>query len=254
MNRSVVAVVLWCVVRARVALRVAATLPLAVLCAAPFAILSAQGTSGRSFPLGLHVGIPQGEFAENVAIAGGLGGGAIFPFAGVLGFRAELGVMIYGAETRRVPLGGGALGLIDVDVTTTNAILGGNIGLELGVPGPYVRPDIGGLIGFSAFTTSSSVSGSNSADEAFASSTNSSDAAFAKTVIAGLYIPVGSGGTVIDIGARYNWNGEEVEYLTPGDITEDINGDIVLNPRRTRADLLTIVIGVSVRPRRMMSK
>ena len=195
---------------------------LSLLCVAPRAVVSAQETAGPSFPLGVHVGIPQGEFAENVAIAGGLGGGA--------------------------------LGLIDVDVNTTNAILGANIGLQLGVPGPFPRPYVGALIGFSAFTTSSSVSGSNSADEAFASSTNSSDAAFARTAIAGFYIPVGSRGTVIDLGARYNWNGEEVEYLTPGDITEDINGAIVLNPRRTRADLLTVVIGVSMRPRRMMSK
>jgi len=214
--------------------------------AAPLSSLSAQEDYRPSFPLGLHIGLPQGEFAENVNFAGGLGGGVIFPFGGVLGVRAEVGFMVYGSETRRLPLGGGALGLIDVDVTTTNAIFGGNIGLQLGVPGPSITPYVGGLIGFSAFTTSSSVSGSNSTDEPFANSTNSADAVFAKTVIAGLYIPVGAGTMTLDLGARYNWNGKEVEYLTPGDITEDAFGNIVLSPRRTRADLLTIVIGITI--------
>lgn len=212
--------------------------------------LAAQETSGVSFPLGLHVGLPQGEFAENVDVAGGIGGGVIVPFGGIFGFRAELGVMIYGSENRRVPLGGGALGLINVDVSTTNSIFNGGIGLQAGVPGPRVRPYLGGLIGFSAFSTSSSVSGSNSADEPFASSTNQSDVAFAKSLFGGLYIPVGSGSTVIDLGARYTWNGKEVEYLTPGDITEDVGGNVVLSPRRTRADLLTIVLGVTFRPSR----
>lgn len=215
---------------------------------APLVALDAQETSGPVFPVALQVGIPQGAFAENVAIAGGASGGVILPFAGILGFRAELGFMIYGSETRRVPLGGGALGLINVDVTTTNVIVGPNVGVQLGVPGPYLRPYIGALIGFSLFSTSSSVSGSNSSDEAFASSTNSSDGVFAKTVIAGLYIPWGAEGATIDLGARYNWNGKEVEYLTPGDITEDVGGNIVLNPRRSRADLLTIFIGITMPP------
>jgi hypothetical protein len=109
-------------------------------------------------------------------------------------------------------------------------------------------PYLGGVIGFSAFTTTSSVEGSNSADEPFATSTNSSDGAFAKTAIAGLYIPLASGRAMIDLGLRHTWNGRKVRYLTEGDITEDVNGDIVLTPRETRADILTIVVGVTIRP------
>ena len=96
-------------------------------------------------------------------------------------------------------------------------------------------------------------SGSNSADEPFASSTNYSDGTFAKTAYSGLYIPLASGRTMLDLGARYTWNGERVRYLTEGDIIEDANGDPVLTPRETRADLLTIIIGVTIRtggPRR----
>ncbi|MCE9603084.1 MAG: hypothetical protein K8S21_12845 [Gemmatimonadetes bacterium] len=210
--------------------------------------LSAQ--SSVTIPVSLNIGVPQGAFAENVSIAGGFGGGVIWKVGGPFALRADLGVMIYGSERRRVPLGGGALGLISVDVTTTNSIFGGSIGGQLGVPGPTVMPYVGGMIGFSAFTTTSSVEGSNSSNQPFASSTNSSDFTFAKSAIAGLYIPVGRTGTVhLDLGVRHTWNGERVRYLTRGDITEDINGDIILSPRESRADILTIVLGVTMAPK-----
>ncbi len=201
-----------------------------------------------SIPLALQIGLPQGEFADNVALAGGVGGAGLWHATPWFGLRLELGVMIYGSETRRVPLGGGALGLINVDVTTTNTIFGGGIGAQLGVPGRRITPYLGGTIGFSAFTTSSSVEGSNSDAEPFASATNSSDGVFAKTALAGLYIPLARGAATLDLGIRYNWNGERVRYLTQGDIIEDVNGDIILTPRETRADLLTIGIGVAIRP------
>lgn len=221
--------------------------PLAVAAALLLAAPSLSAQSRVAVPIGLQVGIPQGAFAENVELAGGLGGGVLVRMAGALAFRADLGVMIYGSETRRVPLGGGALGLINVDVTTTNTIFNGAIGAQLGMPGATVMPYLGGMIGFSSFTTTSSVEGSNSADEPFASSTNSSDATFAKIALAGLYIPVGKSGNVkFDLGARYTWNGESVRYLTEGDITEDGSGNIVVSPRETRADLLTIVLGVTI--------
>lgn len=210
-----------------------------------------QGASGgpstRSIPLALQIGLPQGEFAENVAVAGGVGGGVLWKVGGIVGVRAEMGVMIYGSDTRRVPLGGGALGLIRVDVTTTNTILNGGLGAQLGVPGRSFSPYVGGTIGFSSFTTSSSVSGSNSSDEAFASSTNLSDGTFAKTLLGGFYLPLGSGNVMLDLGVRHTWNGDRVRYLTEGDISEDVNGDVILSPRETRADLLTITLGVTLR-------
>lgn len=203
-----------------------------------------------TIPISLNIGVPQGEFAENVRIAGGAGGGVLWKVGGPVGLRADIGVMAYGSERRRVPLGGGALGLISVDVTTTNSIFGGSIGGQIGVPGPTVMPYVGGMIGFSAFTTTTSVEGSNSTNEPFASSTNSNDGTFAKTAIAGLYIPVGRTGNVrLDLGARHTWNGERVRYLTRGDITEDINGDVLISPRESRADILTIVLGVTIAPK-----
>ncbi len=210
----------------------------------------AAGAQGFSLPINLQLGIPQGEFAQNVNLAGGFGAGGIIAMNQWFGIRGQLDVQIYGAERRRVPLGGGALGLINVDVTTTNAIVGGALGVQVGMPGPSIRPYAGAMLGFSAFTTSSQVSGSNSTNEPFASSTNSLDNAFAKILYGGIYIPIGAGGSSFDIGVRHTWNGESVRYLTPGDLVEDGNGDIIITPNNTRADLLTITLGVTLRPGR----
>lgn len=224
---------------------------LALALAAP---LGAQDTNGNSrtseFPrsaiagVALHYGSPQGDFAKNVSAAFGVNGFFGWrlgrsPFA----VRADLGYSIYGSETRRVPLGSGPLGLINVDVNTTNNILVGGLGLQAGLPGTGVRPYAGGSLGFSNFFTTSSVSGSSQmSSEAFASSTNYSDGTFARTLFAGFYIPVGRSGGQVDIGARYHWNGE-ARYLTDDDISFDSGNNPVLSPRRSRADLLTIQVG-----------
>jgi hypothetical protein len=210
-----------------------------------------RGEASLFIPVALELGVPQGDFAENVDITGGIGGGVIFRLGGGIGLRAELGVNIYGSETRTVPLGNGPLGRITVDVTTTNTIFGGGLGLQLGLPSrKQVRPYVGGTLGFSNFSTTSSVKGTNSGDEDFASSENYSDATFAKSALVGLYIPFGQGKAMFDLGARYTWNGEEVRYLTEGDIVDNPTGPPTITPRRTRADLLTFRLGVTFAPGR----
>jgi len=223
--------------------RAAARLVIVGLFATP-AALPAQFIGA---PVGLQVGLPQGEFANNVAMAGGIGGAGLFGIGDFIGIRAGFDVQIYGSDTRRVPLGGGALGLINVDVTTTNFIFGGGLGAQVGLPGPSLRPYLGGMIGFSSFTTTSSVQGSNSDDVPFASSNNSVDNAFAKSVYGGFYVPIGAN-AMLDLGVRHTWNGESVRYLTPGDISEDpVTGNVILSPRNTRADLLTVTVGLVLR-------
>jgi len=218
--------------------------------AAPLAAQSYQGDGElpRALVLGggLHFGKPQGEFARNVDATFGLAG-----FVGVrlgsspFAIRGDLGYNIYGAKSRRVPLGSGPLGLINVDVNTTNNIVDGGIGLQAGLPGASVRPYVGAGIGFSYFFTSSSVSGTNqSTSDAFASSTNYDDATFAKTLFGGFYVPIGSNGAQLDIGARYHWNGD-ARYLTEHDISFNSSGNPVLSPHGTRADLLTISVGIA---------
>lgn len=235
--------------------RVLRSRAVALLAGLVLAPLTLGAQSSVTIPLSLNIGVPQGEFAENVKLAGGGGGGVLWNVGGPFALRADIGVMTYGSERRTVPLGGGALGLIMVNVITTNSIFSGSIGGQFGVPGRTVMPYMGGLIGFSAFTTTSSVEGSNSTNEPFAQSTNSNDATFAKTAFAGLYIPVGRTGNVhLDVGARHTWNGERVRYLTKGSITEDLNGDVQIFPKESRADILTIVLGVTIAPQGKRTK
>lgn len=210
------------------------------------------GPSRLTFPVAMQIGVPTGAFAEHVAVAGGIGGGLLWAISPTIGLRGDLGVQIYGSENRRVPLGSGALSLVDVDVTTTNAIFSGAIGVQVGLPPtlgktPYATPYGGVQLGFGSFVTSTSVSGSNTNNEPFASSTNLSDAAMAKTLYAGLYVPLRRSTALFDMGVRRTWHGRAVRFLTPGDITELPSGEVVLQPRESVAELFTLTIGVTLR-------
>lgn len=216
----------------------------AFLAAVPHSALQAQESSTRfAVPLHLDLGLPQGEFAQNVQIAGGFGGGFMFAIARHVALRAELDFMIYGSERRTYVVNLGPAGVVDVDVTTTNAIIHGGIGAQLGMPGPRTTPYLGGMIGFSNFSTRSRVEGFTNTDETIQEETNLSDNAASKSLYAGFYFPT-TGGLSWDLGVRYTWNGESVRYLTRGDIGDDGFGNVVLNPRETRADLLTVRIGI----------
>lgn len=210
----------------------------------PSAAQQAQESSTRfAVPLHLDLGLPQGEFAENVQIAGGFGGGFMIAIARHVALRAELDFMIYGSERRTYEVNLGPAGIIDVDVTTTNAIVHGGIGAQVGTPGPRPTPYFGGMIGFSNFSTTSSVQGFDTNDDEIDARTNLSDNALSKSLYAGFYFPT-NGMISWDLGVRYTWNGETVRYLTRGDIEDDGFGGVTLNPRETRADLLSIRLGI----------
>lgn len=216
----------------------------ALLVAVPPAALHAQENSTRfGVPLHLDLGLPQGEFAQNVQVAGGFGGGLMIAIARHVALRAELDFMIYGNERRTYEVNLGPAGIVDVDVTTTNAIVHGGIGAQVGTPGPRPTPYLGGMIGFSNFSTTSRVEGFDTNDEPIQERTNMSDNTLSKSLYAGFYFPT-NGGVSWDLGVRYTWNGESVRYLTRGDIVDDGFGNVVLNPRETRADLLTVRLGI----------
>ncbi len=218
----------------------------ALLLAPSAATLRAQASSTRfAVPLHLDLGLPQGEFADNVQIAGGFGGGVMIGIARHVALRAELDFMIYGNELRTYEVDLGPAGIVDVDVTTTNAIFHGGIGAQLGTPGPRPAPYLGGMLGFSNFATTSRVQGFDSNDEPIEANTNLSDNTVSKSLYAGFYFPT-AGGISWDLGVRYTWNGESVRYLTRGDIEDDGNGGVTLNPRETRADLLSIRLGITL--------
>ena len=167
---------------------------------ASIASITAVGTTDaqNAFPPSTFVGgavefgAPQGDFSRYVHGAFGIGGHLVQSLdeRGILALRAELNIMAYGRRTARQSLGGGALSLIDVDVTTTNSIAHGSVGLQLMAPIGTVRPYLTGGLGFSYFWTQSEIEGSDDNDSPFASTENFHDSGFATNWGGGLYIPL----------------------------------------------------------------
>jgi hypothetical protein len=196
---------------------------------------------------------PHGEFASYVTQAWGLTGHLVHALddRGILAFRAELGYLMYGQRTARQPLGGGALGLINVDVTTSNNIVIGGLGVQLMTPTGVVRPYATGTFGFSYFFTESSVEGINGGGGAagnFANSQNFGDGGFSTTFGGGLYVPlsVKSGPISLDIGAQFHQN-SDIKYLTKNSITfTTTNAPPVIRPVRSAADYVSFRLGFSV--------
>ncbi len=190
--------------------------------------------------------VPRGEFARNVDFGGGIGGSYLFGIDpdGIASLRADVGYVVYGSERYRTPLGGGPLGLVNVDVHTTNNIAIGGLGLQLAAPSGHIRPYATATAGFSYFFTESSVEGSSD-DSPFASSTNYHDGGFAWNGGAGVYIPVSHRRTVVslDLGVRWLDNGKR-DYLRDDGITFE-NNDVHLHPVRTEAKAVQFNLGVS---------
>jgi opacity protein-like surface antigen len=198
---------------------------------------------------GLLIAVPIGEFDDYVNVGWGLAGhfAVRLDRLGIVSLRADASFINYGTETRRVCFGGGVGCLIQLDMTTSNNIVSFAFGPQIAVPDGIIRPYIHGGIGFSYFATTSSVEGSDSNDEPFASTTNFDDFTFSWTAGAGLRIPLSRGSTPVslDLATRLLQNGE-VEYLREGSITSNPDGSIDLEPIRSEANLVKILIGVAI--------
>ncbi len=204
-----------------------------------------RGAVGASFAYGR----PVGDFLSYVDQ--GFGFDAFFRWnadrQGVLSFKLDGGLLIYGRETFRVPLSGTIGGRVLVDLTTSNNIIWMGLGPQLTLPTGFIRPYANAGIGFSYFFTESSVEGSNDDSEPFASTTNYSDAAFRYGFGWGLLIPFQTRSTdwAIDLGAIYHGNGQ-VRYLREGGIEDRPDGTIILHPIQSDANLLTYRLGFFV--------
>ena len=195
------------------------------------------------------IAVPIGEFDDYVNTGWGIDGHFRIHLdrQGIISLRADGSFVNYGNETRRVCFGGGVGCLIQLDLTTSNNILSFAAGPEIAVPDGLIQPYIHGGIGISYFATTSSVEGSDNNDEPFARTTNFDDLTFSWIAAAGLRIPLSRGRTpvALDLGARLLDNGE-VEYLREGSITTNPDGSIVLDPILSEANLVKILIGVSI--------
>ena len=100
-----------------------------------------RGPSRAFASVHLLVAQPLGEFNDYIDWGGGLGGAFLYAFdgQGAIGLRVDMAYVIYGHETKRVPLSP-TLGRIRVDVNTSNNIFVMGVGPQVMLPTGSVRP------------------------------------------------------------------------------------------------------------------
>lgn len=186
---------------------------------------------------------PKGEFAANVGHGFGFNLNGLFKldYKGYLSLRADAGGLQYGRERKDVSFFG-ITGRVDLQLETTNSIAWGSIGSQIMIPDGPFRPYANAAIAFTNFSTSSSLT--DSFGQELASNQNASDASRAWIFGGGFQIPVGSTGA-IDLGARYYYGGRAT-YLTKGDIVDNPDGSITVNPRNSKTDMVLWQLGFSL--------
>jgi hypothetical protein len=201
------------------------------------------------FGFGLMIGIPVGEFSENVNVAAGISGHLDFALGrSPISVGVESSVLWYGEESRDVPLQG--IPDLAVEVTTSNDIilLHGRVRAQKRLG--RVRPYADGLVGFIRLSTTSSFGGDVECvgtvctTEGGDSVTHISDYAFNAGGGVGVMFAFGASphSVRLDVSLRYLYGGA-AEYLPEG--FNPINAPPVLQPFRTRTDMLAVYIGLA---------
>jgi hypothetical protein len=195
----------------------------------------------------LIVGEPIGEFGEFV----GMGVGADFfgrlrlDSRGFLSLRGDLGFLIYGYDSERSCSGAAWCEALPRR-RTTNDIAFAGIGPELALPLRKARPYVNAFMGYSYFSTSSSVQHPWDFDPE-----EETDLMVDSTVSwglgGGIDLNLSRGRTPVDLnlGIRYHGNGT-VEYLTERDLVDNPDGSITLYPTVSEANLMSYHFGVSI--------
>jgi hypothetical protein len=190
------------------------------------------------------VGRPTGAFRQQVPHATGATGHLRLRLdpAGRFSLRLEGGYLNYGHESQRTCLANTPACRIAVNVTTANGILSGAIGPELSLPLGPVRAFAHGLVGASRFATFSGLGGGLlpdfvAADEHFG------DGGVVWGAGAGLSAPV-SRSVSVDVGASFQGHGRR-DYLIKGGVTDNPDGTLDFDVKRSRTNLLSFRIGVT---------
>ncbi|MEX0602212.1 MAG: outer membrane beta-barrel protein [Bacteroidota bacterium] len=217
------------------------------------AVASAQDFQGGANFL---IGIPQGEFRSTLDNTGiGLGVDfAYTPTASPFAFGAEFGFLLVGQETREEPFST-TIPDVKVDVTTSNNMVLGNLFVRVQPSSGLLRPYLEALGGFHYLYTDTKIENQRDGEEV-ASSTNFSDLAWSYGAGGGVMIKVYEpdpdeysepqiGELLIDFRLRYR-SGGKAEYLQEGSIRRE-GGQITYDVSRSKTDLLTVQIGVTIR-------
>jgi opacity protein-like surface antigen len=191
----------------------------------------------------LAISQPKGEFATNVPTGFGFDLTGMFKIdpKGYLNLRADVGGVQYGRETQQVNFPN--TGRVSLDLETDNRIGFGSIGAQLQIPDGWFRPYANAAVAATYFWTESSIK-DNDNSETIASTNNFDDWSRAWIFGGGVMIPFGRSIGALNLGARYHY-GARARYLREGDITDNPDGSININPRESKTDLVLWQVGVT---------
>ena len=191
---------------------------------------------------------PQGAFGRNVGLGYGVDGAYLLRLddAGIWSLRVSAGIVGYGDESRRAALGESVGGRVQVDVKTNNYIAPLSIGPQVTWPTGSFRPYVNAGIGGQAFFTESHLEGSTDRTP-FASTTNHSSFAASWALGGGVYMPVYSGNTKVelDLGMQYV-GGARARYLAAGSITDLPGAQISVKPLESATHLMIVRFGARI--------
>lgn len=192
----------------------------------------------------IDVGQPVGEFTQQVSNAIGLQAHLLLRLddRGNTGLRIQGGWLNYGFESEQVCLGATPGCRIEANVSTTNNILSLGVGPEFSVPLGVFRLYGHGLVGLSRFSTLSALDGGILPDFV-AADENFGEAGFFWSGGGGIQLSI-TKHAALDFGVAYQGHGRR-EYLTEGGITDNPDGSLNLDVKRSAADLFAIRIGFS---------
>lgn len=192
----------------------------------------------------LDVGQPIGEFKQRVSNAVGLQAHVLLRLdpKGNTALRLQAGWLNYGSESEEVCLGATPGCRIAANVTTSNNILSIGVGPEWSIPLGAFRLYGHGLVGVSRFATLSALGGGILPD-IIAADENYGDTGFFWSGGGGIRLSLNKQ-SALDFGIAYQGHGRR-EYLTEGGTTDNPDGSLNFDVKRSAANLVTIRIGFS---------
>lgn len=197
---------------------------------------------------GFVVGVPVGEFGDNVDGAGGFSGHADVALGdSIVSLGVEGSYLLYGTESRRVPLSPTIPDIVvTVDTSNSVALVHGRVRAQ--PRRGRVRPYADGLLGFSYIATRTSIEESIDCDPWGCSSlgaTNLDD--FTLSLGAGAGLQVGFGAAPhrwkLDLSVRYLAGGK-ADYLRQGAIRRE-GGQAFFDVSRSRTDVVLVYLGIA---------
>lgn len=190
------------------------------------------------------IGQPVGDFRRHVNNAAGLQGHVLLRLdrEGVASIRFQGGWLNYGHESQRSCIGTTPGCRVAANVTTANGIFSVGVGPQFSYPLGWLRTYGYGLIGISRFATVSGLGGGLLPDFV-AADENFGDAGLAWSGGVGVQIPVHRT-TSVDMSVAYQGNGRR-DYLIKGGLTDNPDGTLAFDIKRSNADLFAFRIGVT---------